>query len=276
MQNLPYNSKVLSSHPLSKFELFEAAKQAPSPYGTPPPSYSDAILDAPPDYSTSESLAHAKPLPHHIRYPTYTAHHLDRPPVYLEPLKPMMLPKVDLDDSSNFQSHAGKKDKKNKKAADKAKWAGDDSGDEGNKNEGDAEENAGGAGGGAGGGSNNGDGGAGGDGGDDWNTGNSKKKKKGKKGKAGVDEEEERKKNEEQEEEDRKKNEEQEEEDRKKSEADAAAETGGNQLAWAEDGEVNGDDDWGGFTTTKLKKSKKGKVCHCVRTTIRLINNCEA
>lgn len=217
-------------------ELLEVAENTPSPYGSPPPSYHEAITDAPPDYTSTDCLVHCLtinlgvfPLASQGGTPQLKA------PLSLTGL--MSPPAVNFDDTSNFQSHGAKKKKQAQKKATQAKWA--DSDDEGNKEDGDGEENGGG-----GGGSNHGDGGAG-DDGDDWDTG---KKKKGKKGKQNVDEEEQKKK-------------EEEEEQKKKDEEEAAS--GGNPLSWADGGDANPDDEWGGFTAAgkKGKKGKKGKVC---------------
>lgn len=214
---------------LSPFDLEQHTYLSES---DPPPSYTDAIADAPPTYKPIAKLDRQHN--EHDVVPGWQRKDLK---LHLNPITPSM---IDFGDSSNFHQVGTKKKKQQAKQADKAKWA--DSGDEGNKDEGGGgEENAGGGG---GGGSDNGDGGAGDDGGggDDWNTGN--KKKKGKKGKAA--EEEEKKK--------------EEEEQRKKDEADAVG--GDDPLSWADGGDANPADDWSGFSTTakKGKKSKKEKV----------------
>jgi len=194
----------------------------------PPPSYTDAIADAPPTYKPIANLDRQHN--EHDVVPGWQRKDLK---LHLNPITPSM---IDFGDSSNFHQVGAKKKKQQAKQADKAKWA--DSGDEGNKDEGGGEENGGGGG---GGGSDNGDGGAGDDGGggDDWNTGN--KKKKGKKGKAAEEEEEKKK---------------EEEEQRKKDEADAVG--GDDPLSWANGGDANPADEWSGFSTT-AKKGKKGK-----------------
>ena len=231
-------------------DFLEATEQTPPSDCSPPPSYDDAVTDVPPDYASSESLAHRKPLCDSALPPVY----LRRTPQPYEPraLSGLMSSSIiDFDDTSNFQSHGGAKKKKQAaKAANQAKWAG--SGDEGNKEGENGEGNDGGEG---GGGSNNGNGGAGDDGGDDWDLGGGggKKNKKGRKGKNTVDDEDEKKKKEEEE---RKKKEEEEEE-----EEAAAAANGGGSLSWADGGDANPDDEWSGFTTAKKgKKNKKGKV----------------
>ncbi len=210
----------------------------------PPPSYTDAIADSPPTYKPIASLDR----PHNEKEDVPGWESFDYGLKELElHLNPMTPSTIDLGDSSTFRQVGGAKKKKQAaKQANQAKWAG--SGDEGNKDDGEAGENGGGGGGGGGGGSNNGDGGAGDDGGgEDWNTGN--KKKKGKKGKAAEEEEEKKK--------------EEEEEQRKNDEAEAAGV--GDPLSWANAGDANPDDEWGGFTTTakKGKKGKKEKVIRC-------------
>ena len=206
----------------------------------PLPSYNDSVADLPPSYDLKEDLASDQ----------LASKRLDIPPTYdytqqsiISSPEPMTAPDIDFGDISNFRQAAGKKAKKAAKQASQAKWA--DDGDGGSKDGGDGEENGEGGGGG-GGGSNGGDGG-GGDGGgggddwDDWDTG--KNKKKGKKAK-----DDEKKK--------------QEEEEAKKKEEEEAAKNN-NPLSWADEGNDDAGDDWGGFTTTtkKDKKGKKGKVC---------------
>lgn len=205
----------------------------------PPPSYHDAVADTPPTYETNGNLDQL----HCERENNPSREIYDLQVKGLDLLSPMTPSTIDFGDSSNFRQ-AG--NNKKKKAATKAKWAG--SGDEGNNEDGGGEENGGGEGGGEGGGAGNNEGGGAGDdgGGDDWNTGN--KKKKGKKGKAA--EEEEKKKREE-------------EEQKQKDEAQAAS--GGDPLSWANEGDANPDDEWGGFTTT-AKKGKKGKKDKVIQT----------
>ncbi|MCJ1385031.1 hypothetical protein MMC17_008149 [Xylographa soralifera] len=245
---------LLGKH-ASRIVLVELAQQTPPPYGTPPPTYLEATLDEPPDYSSSESLAQARPLTQDAPQPILVAH-CTQPHLILNLLWSMTPPKVDFGDDSIFTSHGGGKGKKAKqaeKAANKSKWGG--SGEDGNNNGeeggtagtngGDGE---GGAGGGDGGGDENGEGAGGGDGGDDWgdwNGGGGKKKKKGKKGKGGIDEEEERRKREE-------------EEANRKAEEEAAIANAGGSLDWADDAIANVDDNHG-FTATKTKKGRKGK-----------------
>ena len=199
-----------------------------------PPSYHDSIADLPPNYDLCEGLISVQLCSKDLSLPP---HYSDEPQSSFLPLGSMTAPDIDLADTSNFRQAAGKKNKKQQaKAANQAKWA--DGGGEGSKDGGDGEENGEG-----GGGNNNGDGGAGdgGGGGDNWNNWDTGKKKKGKKAK----------------EEDKKKQEEDEEE-AKKEEEEAAKKD--NPLSWAD--EANGDlgDDWGGFSTTKKDKKKKGKV----------------
>lgn len=217
-------------------ELLEVAENTPSPYGSPPPSYHEAITDAPPDYTSTDSLAHCHSINFDIPFlaPKGGGDRQLKDPLPLPGL--MSPPAINFDDTSNTRSHGANKKKQMQKKANQAKWA--ESDDEGNKDDGNGEENGGG-----GGGSNHGDGGAG-DDGDDWDTG---KKKKGKKGKQNVDEEEEKKKKEE-------------EEQKKKEEEEAA--NGGDPFSWVDGGDANPDDESGGFTTAgkKGKKGKKGKV----------------
>ncbi|MCJ1475969.1 hypothetical protein MMC13_004633 [Lambiella insularis] len=234
----------------SRLQLLELAEQPPPPYGTPPPTYLEAALDAPPDYSSSETLAQARPLLQDAPQ-TIPKTHRSQFHTTLDLFQSMTPPKVDFGDASTFTTHTSKKKlKAAEKAENKSKW-----GEEGNSNGGDGE--AGGAndggdtGGGGDGGDNNGSGGAGagGDGGDDnaWDDwGASKKKKKGKKTKAGVDEEEEKRKREE------------EEAEAKKKAGEAASGDMGASLDWADDAIANADDDYG-FTAAKPKKSKKAK-----------------
>ena len=202
----------------------------------PPPSYTDAITDAPPIYEFNGSLDRLHNQPEDDPKREIFKVRLKESEFLLNPMTPS---KIDFGDSSSFRQVGNKKKKQAAKQADKAKWA--ESGDEGNKDNGGGEDDGGGGGG--EGGSNNGDGGAGDDGaGDDWNTGD--KKKKGKKGKA-AEEEEKRKK--------------EEEEQKKKEEAEAAS---GDPISWANGGDVNPDDDWGDFTAT-AKKGNKGKKGKC-------------
>ena len=211
-------------------ELLEVAEDTPSSYGVSPPSYHEAITDAPPDYTSTDCLAHRHVFHESILSPTSKAAYRQLKDTL--PLPALMSPPaINFDDYSNSQTHATKKKKQAQKKANQAKWA--DSDDEGNKEDGNGEEN-----GGVGGGSNHGDGGAG-DDGDDWDTG----KKKGKKGKQKIDEEEEKKK---------------EEEEKKKKDEEEAASGGGGPLSWADGGDANPEDEWGGFTTAG-KKGKKGK-----------------
>ncbi|KAI9874854.1 MAG: hypothetical protein M1830_009203 [Pleopsidium flavum] len=230
-------------------ELLDVTSSTPAPYGAPPPSYHDAVADAPPDYTTTDSLAEASNDQRRSSPPCTGARCPERTTSSL--LKgPMTPPVVDFGDTSTFKTHGGAKKKKQaQKKADQAKWANSDD-EEGNKEGGEGEENGGGAGG-----SSNGDGGAGGGDDDDW--WDSGKKTKGKKGKGGIDEEEEKRKKEEEE-----KKKKEEDEQQKQEEDDAA--NGGNALSWADSvGDANPDDEWAGFaaTTKKGKKNnKKGKA----------------
>lgn len=216
-------------------ELLEVAENTPSPYGSPPPSYREAIADAPPDYTSTDCLAHCQAINPSVLFPASKGgnRRSNDPPL---PIGLMSPPAINFDDTSSFQSHGAKKKKQAQKKANQAKWADPD--DEGNKEDGNAEENGGG-----GGDSNHGDGGAG-DDDDDWDTG---KKKKGKQQNVDEEEEEEKKRKEE-------------EKQKMKDEEEAAR--GGDPLSWADGGEANPADEWGGFMAAgkKGKKAKKGKV----------------
>ena len=216
----------------------------------PPPSYEDSINAAPPQYILENPAVEGQ-LQHHLSLAP--ANSLEKTTEC--DLCHMTTPGVDFGDTSNFRQVAKKKKTKG------GQNQGTNSGDEGNKEGAGDEDNGGGGhggddgfGGNGGGGGNNGDGGAGdgggdeggGGGGDGWNTG---KKKKNKKGKAGVDEEEEKKKKEEEE---KKKEEKKKEQEKPDNAVDS--------LSWANDGDANPDDEWGGFTEKKNKKGKKGKV----------------
>lgn len=243
---------------------------APQQQQEPAPAYEDTLDDAPPDYTASDALATARiaaaPLSAPTPPPPYGP--LRAPEPASPPFPPLSSiellekerarPKVDFSSVDNVREHA----KKKKKAAQKtAAWAlSDDEGDK-KKNDagaGDGGDGAGGADGGDGGGAG-GDGGGGddnnggGDDGDDWNDvgGGGKKNKKKKKGKSADEEEEEKKA----------------EEEAKKAEeeaAEAATADAGATDAWGDPaagaGDANPDDEWGGFTTAKSKKKKKGKV----------------
>ena len=218
-----------------------------------PPSYLDSTTDTPPPYAEVdlrkllddvEGLITTKPKTYALQFQPKSEPKL---PICKDPIKPMTTPSIDFDDTSTFRQAKGK-GKGAGKAQKQANKNSCDSGDEGNKEAGGTEENGGG--GDEAGGTGGDGGGDGGDagGGDDWNDWNAPpKKKKGKKGKGGVDEEEEKRKKE--------------EEEKKEMEQEDAA---NDPLSWADPGEANQDEDWGGFTSTakKGKKGKKDKVCH--------------
>lgn len=155
------------------------------------PNYEECLLDLPPDYSATDSLAYAQ-----CMQDTEVAANRDQ--TRIQPNKGAQLfnrpydVKVDFGSEAGYRSHAGKKAKKAAKAAAKSKWADSDNeenkedapaGDDGN-NGGDG---AGGDGAGDGGGDPpNGGGDGGGDDGDDWFGGGGKKASKKKKKKAWV------------------------------------------------------------------------------------------
>lgn len=240
-------------------------QSGPAPYGSTPPSYEDALGDAPPDYTSTDELARI-----------WTSH--ERDPIMALPPPPPYTPSaspLDWTSLDGARQHGGKK--KDKKAAKKAqadKW--NDSDNEGKKEEGDGangdgggngDEGGSGAGGAGGGGDDGGDGG-----GDDGKGGNNnhnddddhndgagggkKKKKDKKKNRMSL-----------------------EEEDEKQAKAnadggeggarnnangeDANAMNGDGNLAVppvAAEPEVNPEDEWNFQPAKKGKKGKKGKV----------------
>lgn len=220
---------------------------SPQPYGVVPPSYDDALLDTPPDYTTTDhrASAHVQELrglteshnPSQKGQDGALAGYQGQPP-------------IDLSTIEGIREHPSKKKKQAQKKEALEKWAGDGDGDE-KKNEG-AEENEGGG--------DNGDGGAGGAGGGDGagngdddnnnnsnNNGGGKKNKKKNKKKQWQDEEE----NETESKPDEN------EEQRKKQEEDQNATAAAMD---ANGGDANPDDEWGFQPTKKGKKGKKGKV----------------
>ena len=255
MQSAPkpsYNLWLKASALVAEILLIQST---PEPYGHPPPSYDDAIIDLPPEYGTPDILAEAQ-----VLVPETAPEKCDRAS---KEKQASILPDpttgtlINLDDNSNFRMHPKKKKGAAAKKATSNKWAG--SGDEGEKKDDPPPPEVGGGGdasGGAGGG-DGGDGGGGGDDGagddpDDWfGTSTKKKKKKGKKA-----EEEEKAK----EEEERKAKEEEEQKAKEEEEAKAAAAAAdaGNSLSWADEvAEANPDDSWAGFATAGKKKKKK-------------------
>ena len=234
--------------------LLQFVEASVASYGTAPPSYDDVVADAPPDYSSTESLATANSLVDYLA-PFETKGHTKDSSRASGSTDPMVSPSVNLNDTSGFKTTANKKAKQAKKKQQQASWA--DSGDEGEKkNEGGDEEggSAGGADGGGDGGGGNGDGGDGGGGGDegggdDWNFGGGgkKNKKKNKKNKWLDEEDDEEKK-------------------KKEEEEAAAAADNANALSWADEGTdaaktAAPDDEWGfSEPAGKKGKKKKGKV----------------
>ncbi|KAJ9668531.1 hypothetical protein H2201_001172 [Coniosporium apollinis] len=216
--------------------------------GAAPPDYDYTVLDSPPDYTTTDTLATVQFPYFEVSPPLY--HHLY--PFAREPEigfgDSPISPKVDFSNTDNLRERAKKKAAAKKADAWKDEEKKEDNA--GKQNAGGGDGDNGGDTGGAGGGNSGGDGGdggggGGGDDGDDWGFGGSKKKKKGKKGKAAeADEEEEKKKQEEEE---------------------AAAAAPMADSAFSIDtgdagGDANPDDEWGGFATAgKKKKGKKGK-----------------
>lgn len=212
----------------------------PPGYGHPPPSYTDALDDLPPDYSTIAPFARQKDLvsdPAPARAATKSR---SKPSTLLvDPASDVI---IDFDSPAGVREHKKKKGGAKKAAPQPVQYTSNNDNNSDQAPEGGDDGQAGDDGGGAG--DGNGDDGAGGGGGDDddgWNdwatTGNKKKDKKKKK------EEEEQKAKEEEEE---------------RQAAEAAAAGGGNNLSWADEAEGDGDDTWGGFAT--VGKKKKGKV----------------
>lgn len=190
-------------------------------YGSPPPTYDDAINDLPPEYSTLPAQAEAKP-----------SSPASAPP---RPQKKSAISSlIDFDGSSTFRQH-GKKQKA-KLAAKSTAPAGAPAGGNGGGEKRD-DEPAGGNGAGSGGGDDNGGGGGGGgdeEPWDDWTTSSKKKKSK--------------------------KKEEEEEKKKKEEEEAAGANSGANNLSWADDVDgANDDDTWAGFTSVSKNDKKKKK-----------------
>lgn len=159
--------------------LFTSA--SPPPYDASPPGYEESLDDLPPDYTSTEVLATSTPAKPPLTW------HIATNPRRTDIKSPLRI-HVDVSDTRNIRTHAGKKAKQAAKKANQAKWA--DSGDEGegSKDGGDGSKDGGGDGGSAGGGAG-GDGGGGDDGWDDAPKKGKKDKKKNKK--AGEEEEEE-------------------------------------------------------------------------------------
>jgi hypothetical protein len=217
----------------------------PASYGTPPPTYDDALNDLPPEYSIHPTTAEARVilrdgtpsnlLPKNGAETPYTR---DKP-------SPSII--IDFESAAGIRQRVSKKQKKAAKKVAQEKWGGDDE-DEDKTQDGN-QDGTGGDGGGDGGnaggdGGGDGGGGGGGDGWDDWATGGSKKKNK-------------KKKKEEEEDEERKRQEEEE------AAAAAKATTTTNNLSWADEmNDANPDDEWAGFTSVGKtdKKKKKGTV----------------
>ncbi|BDD54821.1 hypothetical protein MAP00_000402 [Monascus purpureus] len=235
----------------------------------PPPSYSEAVDDLPPEYPLLPPLAHSKDPIEGQLAPAKTTRKTRAKSSVALPVEPVLDISIDLETPSGIREHKGKK--KKTKATQQAQKQSNDSDNGGDKqgqgsdkgaNGGNAGNGEGGAGdgnndGGAGGGGD--DGGDGGDGGDgedwgDWNAIGNKKKDK-KKKKQQEEEEEARAK----EEEERLVKEKEEEEQKKKAAEEAEAVTTNNDLSWADNAGNNDDDAWGGFTVTSKKKKKKAK-----------------
>lgn len=229
-------------------------------YDHPPPSYTEAITDLPPEYPALPPRAETKDLSQDGAALAKSAQVARRKGTEIIQ-KPIPDVSIDFENPSGVRERA--RGKKKKQAAKKAAQNnnGGESDDEGEKKGGEDGQDAGDAGkggDGAEGGNNNGggDGSGGGDGGgggdDEWtgwgDVGGNKKKKKKKK---------------QQEEEERRKKEEEEERQRKEVEERKAKEEEGKRQAEEVSGEADPDDAWAGFTPVgKKKKSKNEKVRH--------------
>lgn len=244
----PQTEKSIGSYPQLPDKaslLLESTLQTLAPrYGHPPPSYTDAVNDFPPDYATIAPFARQKNLAQDA--PATRAKKPHTPPSSLL-VDPACDVGIDWENPAGIREH-----KKKKPAAKKATPApqssannagNDDQADEGGDDGGD------GGGDGDGAGDGNGDDGGGddgdGDGWDDWTTPASKKKDKKKK---------------------------KEEEEQKAKEEEEAKAGGGNNLSWADEMD-GGDDSWAGFATVG-KKKKKGKVCSVDSYTLYRFSNC--
>lgn len=203
----------------------------PAGYGAPPPPYSDALDDLPPEYSMLPALAEAK---------TFT--HKSAPPKAQSKQSPNGSPKskpassIDFESTHGFRQH-GKKQKA-KMAAKKTVPVQSTSGGDGDDDKKDEtiESPGGGGGGGSAGGDDGGGDGGGNDDGDGWGEWNASSKKKKSK----------------------KKEEEEEEERKRKEEEAAAAGTAATNLSWADDVDgANDDGTWAGFTAAGKKDKKK-------------------
>lgn len=223
-------------------------------YDHPPPSYTEAITDLPPEYSALPPRAETKDLSQDGAALAKSAQVARRKGTEIIQ-KPIPDVSIDFENPSGVRERA--RGKKKKQAAKKAAQNnnGGESDDEGEKKGGEDGQDAGDAGkggDGAEGGNNNGGGDGGGGGDDEWagwgDVGNNKKKKKKKK---------------QQEEEERRKKEEEEERQRKEVEERKAKEEEGKRQAEEVSGEADPDDAWAGFTPVgKKKKSKNEKVRH--------------
>lgn len=207
----------------------------------PPPSYSEALNDLPPDYDYAPS-AQQKILPGLVRVSRYTSTGKN-----IRRKSPGLLTDPAHDVSIDWTTPIGIREHKKKKKGGAAarNTSGNDDGENEHAEEGGEDGGGGGDAGNEGGAAGNGNGGDGdgdgdGDGWDEWvTTGNKKKDKKKKKEEEARKAEEERLAKEEEE------------------KADAGG--GGNNLSWADEMDGN-DDSWAGFATVGKKKKKKGKV----------------
>lgn len=231
----------------------------PAGYGSPPPSYTDAIADLPPEYSALPPVAEVRDLAQDGAAPAKPAQTNRRK-------ESDLVQKPTPDISKDFEAPSGVRERKKKKPTAKKpaqsnKGASSDNGGEkkGGEDARDAGDAAQGGDGATGGNDGNGEGGGGdGGGGDDewggWNVGSSKKKNK----KKQKEEEEERKRKEEEERAAK------EEEERSRAEETTTTAGTSDNLSWADDiAEANADDPWASTTTIK-RKDEKGKVRHSV------------
>lgn len=212
-------------------------------YGSTPPSYDEALLDAPPDYTTTSELATVRLLNDTSKPPPYAS---NWPPD--QDMKKR--PTVDFLCTDGIREHAGKKNRQAAKKAQQAKWSEPDNVDNNKNDDGNGDGNGDGGEGAGNGGDDNGDGGdgngggpPGGDGGGDEDENNNKKKKKDKKKKKKWEEDEE------------------EEEQAAPKEAEEAVPAQVDAMPTLDAaGDANPDDEWGFQNTKSKKKGKKGKV----------------
>lgn len=217
---------------------------AVAPYGSKPPSYDEALLDAPPDYTTTNELATVR-----------LWHDTANPPPYASNWPSEQDTKqrstVDFSSREGIREHASKKAKQAARRAQQAKLFDSDNEDNKRDGAGNGDDNGNGGEGAGNGGDNNGDGGDG-DGGDPPGGGGG--------GGGGDDEEENLNNNKKKKKKDKKK---------KEDEEEQTAQNGGEDVVQAQvdpwpagdaAGDANPDDEWAVQTNKGKKKGKKGKV----------------